>query len=104
MKTVKSLVLPAAAALGFLAAALPLSANCQPDPASASPVTPAAPAPSMGPTLVVPGDAPPAQVDALAQGDNRMLTNGPIADTAANRAKFGKPLSRAGRKTAPTGN
>jgi hypothetical protein len=104
MKTVKSLALPAVAALGFLAAALPLSANGEPDPAPAPRVTLAAPAPSMGPTLVVPGQAPPAQVDALAQGDNRLVTNGPIADTAANRAKFGRPLSRAGRKTAPTGN
>jgi hypothetical protein len=32
------------------------------------------------------------------------LTNGPVPDTAANRAKYGKPLSNAGRRTAPKGN
>ncbi len=32
------------------------------------------------------------------------LTNGPIPDTAENRAKFGSPLSHAGKKTPPKGN
>ncbi len=49
-------------------------------------------------------DGPPAQVHALAKGDNTMVTNGPVPDTAANRAKYGKPMSHAGKKTAPAGN
>lgn len=33
-----------------------------------------------------------------------MTTNGPIPDTPENRAKYGQPMSHAGRKTAPRGN
>jgi len=32
------------------------------------------------------------------------VTNGPVPDTAANRARFGGPLSNAGRHTKPIGN
>ena len=32
------------------------------------------------------------------------VTNGPVPDTAANRQKFGGPLSNAGRQTRPVGN
>lgn len=47
---------------------------------------------------------PPDQASALASGDNRLITNGPVPDTAANRAKYGGPNSRAGRHTKPAGN
>jgi hypothetical protein len=47
---------------------------------------------------------PPGQAQALAQGDNTLVTNGPVPDTPANRAKYGKPMSHAGKKTAPAGN
>ncbi|WP_334162757.1 hypothetical protein [Phenylobacterium sp.] len=33
-----------------------------------------------------------------------MTTNGPVPDTAENRAKYGQPLSRAGKRTAARGN
>ncbi len=53
---------------------------------------------------------PPASADASAQGvpasatvASNAVTNGPVADTPENRAKF-KPLSRAGRATTPRGN
>jgi len=53
---------------------------------------------------------PPASADASAQGvpasatvASNARTNGPVADTPENRAKF-KPLSRAGRATTPRGN
>ena len=53
---------------------------------------------------------PPASADASAQGvpasatvATNVVTNGPVADTPENRAKF-KPLSRAGRATTPRGN
>ena len=32
------------------------------------------------------------------------VTNGPVPDTAENRAKYGQPLSRAGKRTTPAGN
>ena len=34
----------------------------------------------------------------------RTVTNGPVPDTAENRARYGQPLSRAGKRTAPAGN
>jgi hypothetical protein len=33
-----------------------------------------------------------------------LVTNGPVPDTAANRAKYGTPESRAGKMTRPAGN
>jgi len=35
---------------------------------------------------------------------NTLTTNGPIPDTPANRAKYGQPMSNAGKHTAPRGN
>ena len=32
------------------------------------------------------------------------VTNGPVPDTAENRARFGGPISNGGRRTAPAGN
>lgn len=32
------------------------------------------------------------------------VTNGPIADTPENRARYGAPMSHAGKRTAPRGN
>ncbi|HEY5289038.1 MAG TPA: hypothetical protein VIJ59_03280 [Caulobacteraceae bacterium] len=53
----------------------------------------------------IPADQlPPGQANALAGGDNRMVTNGPVPDTRANRTKYGKPMSNAGKKTKPIGN
>ena len=34
----------------------------------------------------------------------QMVTNGPVPDTAENRAKYGQPMSRAGKRTAARGN
>ncbi|MGI8839322.1 MAG: hypothetical protein ACR2F8_00815 [Caulobacteraceae bacterium] len=76
-----------------------------------APGAPMAPAPSAGAAgmntnamTVDPAQAPPGQVQALQQGDNTTVTNGPVPDTAANRAKYGRPMSHAGKKTAPAGN
>jgi hypothetical protein len=33
-----------------------------------------------------------------------LITNGPVPDTAENRAKYGQPLSNAGKRTAAAGN
>jgi hypothetical protein len=54
--------------------------------------------------VVTPNDAPSSQVQALSTGDNTLVTNGPIPDTPANRAKFGGPMSMTGKHTKPAGN
>jgi hypothetical protein len=33
-----------------------------------------------------------------------LVTNGPVPDTPENRAKYGQPMSHAGKMTAPRGN
>ena len=53
----------------------------------------------------IPADQlPQGQAAALAAGDNHMVTNGPVPDTPANRAKYGGPKSHGGRTTPPVGN
>jgi hypothetical protein len=48
--------------------------------------------------------APAAAVDASATVTTSLVTNGPVADTPENRAKYGSPLSNAGKRTAARGN
>ena len=84
------------------AAPAPQATSMPSDNASALPAESAGVNASSGP---IPADQlPPAQAAALAAGDNRIVTNGPVPDTPANRAKYGGPNSRTGRKTAPAGN
>ncbi len=73
--------------------------------------TATSPAPTAGNAGVnISGQAVPAsdlqreQAQALAAGDNTLVTNGPVPDTPQNRARLGAPLSHAGRATAPAGN
>ena len=40
----------------------------------------------------------------LKAGDANVVSNPPVADTPENRAKYGKPMSNAGKRTAPKGN
>ena len=40
----------------------------------------------------------------LKAGDTGVTSNSPVPDTPANRAAYGKPLSHAGRATAPSGD
>ncbi len=53
----------------------------------------------------VSADATSAGVDTAANANTnvRVITNGPVADTPENRAKF-PPLSKTGRNTKPRGN
>lgn len=44
------------------------------------------------------------QAFALKAGDPTVVSNAPVPDTRDNRAKYGRPLSMTGRKTAPAGN
>jgi len=74
------------------------------DPA-ASPSAMAAPAAGVNTSGVVPvsSQSPEAQAS-LKAGDANVVSNPPIADTPENRAKYGKPMSNAGKRTAPKGN
>jgi hypothetical protein len=80
----------------------------QPTPPDATDATAPAAATSAGANtsgqVVSVTDLPPDQARALAAGDNQMVTNGPVPDTPQNRAKYGAPLSHAGRATSPAGN
>ena len=74
------------------------------DPA-ASPSAMAAPAAGVSASGVVPvsSQSPDAQAS-LKAGDPNVVSNGPVADTPENRAKYGKPMSNAGKRSAPKGN
>jgi hypothetical protein len=62
------------------------------------------PAPTGSATQTAPA-APAAGADVSATTfTNMTVTNGPVPDTAENRAKYGQPLSRAGKRTAARGN
>ena len=37
-------------------------------------------------------------------GDPNVVSNGPVPDTRENRAKYGRPLSNAGKRSTPAGN
>jgi hypothetical protein len=77
-------------------------AQYAPPPATAQSALAAGVNTSTGP---IPADQmPPGQAAALAAGDNHFVSNGPIPDTPANRAKYGGPKSHGGRATAPIGN
>jgi len=47
---------------------------------------------------------PPEAQATLKAGDTNVVTNGPVADTPENRAKYGAPMSNAGKRTAAKGN
>jgi hypothetical protein len=40
----------------------------------------------------------------LKAGDPNVVSNAPVPDTHENRAKYGRPLSQTGRRTAATGD
>lgn len=48
--------------------------------------------------------APVERSSAASVGGTQLVTNGPVPDTVENRAKYGKPMSNAGRMTKPAGN
>ncbi len=54
---------------------------------------------------VVPMSSQSPEVQAtLKAGDANVVSNAPIADTPENRAKYGKPMSNAGKRSAAKGN
>lgn len=60
--------------------------------------------PSSDAATVAPAAGAPTQRAPSASAGTELLTNGPIPDTKANRAKYGQPLSNAGRATKAAGN
>lgn len=68
-------------------------------PASAYAVDPSAPA-----VILQDSPTPPDQAWKLKAGDPSVVTNGPVPDTAENRAKYGQPMSNGGRRTRAVGN
>lgn len=68
-------------------------------PASTMAVDPNAPA-----VILQSSPTPPDQAYRLKAGDPFVVSNGPVPDTAENRARYGAPLSNGGRQTTPAGN
>jgi hypothetical protein len=117
MSISKSMILAAAAALAFGGAAAAQTASTTADqPTQAQPAQQAAAPASatIGDPAAAPGSATnpipqssPTPVDQAAQlkaGDSSVVSNGPVPDTRANRAKYGQPMSNAGKRTRPAGN
>lgn len=106
----------AAALIAATAIAGAASAQYQASPAGAGQANPTAAAPAdanAAPAQAAPATAPAAtdttgyNVGAPQTDPNtgaQIVTNGPVPDTAANRARLGIPDSHAGRRTAPAGN
>jgi hypothetical protein len=77
-----------------------------PNTVNGMPVTtpaPGSPTAAVAPLEPMPAPAPARQYSST-DTTVQVVTNGPIPDTPANRAKYGKPLSRAGKHSKPAGN
>lgn len=80
------------------------TADLAADPA-ASPGAMAAPATGVDVSGAVPvSSKAPDEQALLKAGDTNVVSNPPVADTPENRAKYGKPMSNAGKRTAAKGN
>ena len=96
MKNIEQIAIFPAVALGVLLLTSGL-AQAQ-DAATAAPAAVVqAPIPMSLPVLT------PAAPD-VSQPAATTVSNGPVPDTAANRARYGQPMSHAGKKTPPKGN
>jgi hypothetical protein len=81
------------------------AANMPPGPVNPTDATAAqGAAANTSATTLTASQVSPDQAQALQNGDNTLVTNGPVPDTASNRAKYGGPMSNAGKRTAPAGN
>jgi uncharacterized surface protein with fasciclin (FAS1) repeats len=74
-------------------------------PAATPAMAPAAPEAGVNASGVVPvSSMAPAAQASLKAGDPNVVSNEPVADTKANRARYGMPDSNAGKRTIPKGN
>lgn len=55
-------------------------------------------------TTMAPAPADTSMAPTQVAANVQTVTNGPVPDTPENRAKYGQPMSHAGKKTAPVGN
>ncbi|UAL12498.1 fasciclin domain-containing protein [Caulobacter segnis] len=95
---------PAAPSAQTTTAAPTTATDMAADPA-ASPSATSAPAAGVNTSGVVPvSSKSPEEQAALKAGDANVVSNPPVADTKANRAKYGAPMSNAGKRTTPKGN
>ncbi|MGZ3276397.1 MAG: hypothetical protein ACXU8Z_21760 [Caulobacteraceae bacterium] len=53
---------------------------------------------------MAPAAGAPAERAPAASAGADLISNGPVPDTPANRAKYGQPMSHAGKLTKPSGN
>lgn len=60
--------------------------------------------PASGPVILRDSPTPPEQAYRLTPDSPAVVTNGPVPDTAENRARYGGPISNGGRRTRPLGN
>ena len=56
------------------------------------------------PAIPMSSPTPVDQQSSLTANSPSVVSNGPVADTPENRAKYGAPMSNAGKRTAPRGN
>jgi hypothetical protein len=77
-------------------AELPAPADANADVSADEGIDVTAPTPAQSDVAATVTDAGPVTVE--------VVTNGPVPDTPANRARYGGPMSNAGKKTAPRGN
>jgi hypothetical protein len=73
-------------------------------PADASPSGAVNPTTPSDASLAPAASTPIERTPAASVGGVDVVSNGPVPDTPENRAKYGKPLSNAGRMTRPAGN
>jgi hypothetical protein len=102
-------ILGAAAVIALFA--LPAAAADRPSPKDPMTYPEKAQAPSaadagMNSSAVVLLSSPTPESEAarLRAGDPTVISNQPVADTPRNRARYGQPMSNAGRRTAPIGD
>jgi hypothetical protein len=93
---------PAANAPDVTPPSAPSDPGAAPSGAAPDTTAPAAGAPDA--SVAPAAQAPAERTSADSADDVDIVTNGPIPDTKANRAKYGAPLSSAGRMTRPTGD
>lgn len=75
------------------------------DPAAQPAMAPAAPDAGVNTSgVVATSSKSPDEQATLKAGDANVVSNPPVADTKANRAKYGMPDSNAGKRTVPKGN
>jgi hypothetical protein len=75
-----------------------------PPPPPPEPPAPPPPPPPAAETPPPPAPAAEPVRQYSSEATVQVITNGPVPDTPENRARYGGPMSRAGRHTTPAGN